>query len=95
MQPKRRYATSLPVQPDDAPKWDDFDVWRHRPGGYLASQPLVDAVNVALILGKPLLVTGEPGSGKTELAWSIAWQLALHPPLTFETRSTSTAWSGA
>src|SRR5437763_16480035 len=62
-----------------------------RPDGYLADPDLVDAVNVALLLGQPLLLTGEPGSGKTQLAYSLAWELDLEEPLKFETKSTSTA----
>ena len=42
------------------------------PAQYIAAPGLRDAVNVALMLGQPLLVTGEPGTGKTQLAWSIA-----------------------
>lgn len=38
------------------------------PECYLPSKELIDAVNVALHLGQPLLVTGEPGTGKTQLA---------------------------
>jgi MoxR-like ATPase len=45
------------------------------PQGYLPSEALVNAVNVAIALGKPLLVTGEPGTGKTLLARSIAEDL--------------------
>ena len=37
------------------------------PAGYLADPGLRDAVNVALTLGQPLLLTGEPGTGKTQL----------------------------
>ena len=61
------------------------------PAGYIADPGLVDAVNVALVLGQPLLITGEPGTGKTQLAHSIAWELGFRPPLVFETKSTSTA----
>ncbi len=61
------------------------------PAGYLPDQGLVDAVNVALLLGQPLLVTGEPGVGKTQLAYSLAWELGYGEPLVFETKSTSTA----
>jgi MoxR-like ATPase len=62
-----------------------------RPEGYLADPGLVDAVNVALLLSQPLLLTGEPGTGKTQLAYSLAWELGLDEPLKFETKSTSTA----
>ena len=61
------------------------------PAGYLAEPGLRAAVNVALKLGQPLLVTGEPGTGKTQLAASIAYELELPPPLVFQTKTTSTA----
>jgi MoxR-like ATPase len=61
------------------------------PSGYLPDQGLVDAVNVALMLQQPLLLSGEPGTGKTQLAFSVAWQLGLGDPLIFETKSTSTS----
>jgi MoxR-like ATPase len=62
-----------------------------RPEDYIADPGLVDAVNVALLLGQPLLLTGEPGTGKTQLAYSLAWELGLGEPLKFETKSTSVA----
>jgi MoxR-like ATPase len=61
------------------------------PAGYLPDRGLVDAVNVALILRQPLLVTGEPGTGKSQLAASVAYQIGLDPPLMFETKSTAVA----
>jgi MoxR-like ATPase len=61
------------------------------PAGYLADAGLADAVNVALHLGQPLLLTGQPGTGKTQLAHSLAWELGFGPPLKFETKSTSVA----
>ncbi len=61
------------------------------PAGYLPDKGLVDAVNVALLLGQPLLLTGEPGTGKTQLAYSLAWELGFDVPLIFETKSSSTA----
>lgn len=56
---------------------------------YLPSPDLCAAVDVAVHLGLPLLVTGEPGMGKTRLAYAIAYQFGL-PLLRFDTKSTST-----
>ena len=36
---------------------------------FVADAPLVEAVNVALAVGAPLLLTGEPGTGKTQVAY--------------------------
>lgn len=82
-------ATQPPAQPVDLPqpsKAKHLD-----PAGYLMDQALVDAVNVALLLSQPLLVTGEPGTGKTQLAYRVAWELGLGEPLRFDTKSVSTA----
>lgn len=57
---------------------------------YIPSPGLQAAVNVALTLGHPLLLTGEPGSGKTELAAHIAWVFNLGEPLRFNAQTTST-----
>jgi MoxR-like ATPase len=64
---------------------------RFDPAAYVPSPELAAAVNVALTLGLPLLLTGEPGTGKTQLAAHIAWQFGLGEPLVFNCRTTSTA----
>lgn len=43
------------------------------PNLYKTSKELRAAVNVALSLGQPLLLTGDPGSGKSQLADHLAW----------------------
>ena len=44
---------------------------------YIASKPLMEIVNVAIALGKPLVIKGEPGTGKTLLAHSISRALDM------------------
>lgn len=76
-------------------KWKEVPPPRHAaetlPQYYEADQTLKDAVNVALLMGRPLLLTGEPGAGKTQLAHRLAWELGLGKPEVFETKSTSVA----
>jgi MoxR-like ATPase len=61
--------------------------------GYIASGPLVDAVNCAIALERPLLIKGEPGTGKTVLARHVAEGLGM-PLLTWHIKSTSKAIEG-
>jgi MoxR-like ATPase len=60
---------------------------------YIASPALVDAVNCALALERPLLVKGEPGTGKTLLARHVAEGLGL-PLDAWHIKSTSKAVDG-
>ncbi len=48
-----------------------------------APSEIVDAVNAAIHLRRPLLVTGAPGAGKTSLAYAIAHELQLGSVLTW------------
>jgi MoxR-like ATPase len=49
--------------------------------GYLPEDDAVELANIALLLRRPLLVTGKPGTGKSTLARSIAYELRLGPVL--------------
>ena len=60
---------------------------------YIASPALVDAVNCAIALGRPLLLKGEPGTGKTVLARHVAEALGM-PMLSWHVKSTSKAADG-
>lgn len=61
-----------------------------RPQQYEIFDPgLVEAVNTALGLGMPLLVTGEPGVGKSTLARFVAHKLGCGLPLGFRVKSTT------
>lgn len=89
-----QYTGNPANRPADAPPWPEPITRREKmldPRGYQPDAGLVNAVNVALLLEQPLLVTGEPGTGKTQLAYSLAYELGLLPPLTYETKSGSTA----
>ncbi len=59
-----------------APKSDAFFQFSGTKG-YIASSALVDAVNCAIALERPLLIKGEPGTGKTLLAQHVAEGLGL------------------
>ena len=60
---------------------------------YVATPDLTTAVNAAIVLERPLLVKGEPGTGKTVLAEEIARGLGA-PLLTWNVKSTTKAQQG-
>src|SRR6476620_10849590 len=60
---------------------------------YVATQDLMLAVNAAITLKRPLLVKGEPGTGKTMLAEEVAAALGM-PLLQWHIKSTTKAQQG-
>src|SRR3954466_14172713 len=60
---------------------------------YVATQDLMLAVNAAITLKRPLLVKGEPGTGKTMLAEEVAGALGV-PLLQWHIKSTTKAQQG-
>ena len=60
---------------------------------YVATQDLMLAVNASITLKRPLLVKGEPGTGKTMLAEEVAAALGL-PLLQWHIKSTTKAQQG-
>ncbi|MBL9061972.1 MoxR family ATPase [Tabrizicola sp.] len=60
---------------------------------YVASDDLAIAVNAAVTLQRPLLVKGEPGTGKTELARQVAGSLGM-PLIEWHVKSTTKAQQG-
>lgn len=81
---------SIEAQPSIAPPFN--------PLTYLLDEGLKNAVEVAMALDQPLLLTGEPGTGKTKLAFKVAADLATEgkykfrpKPLIFNTKTSSSA----
>ncbi len=63
---------SIRIQKLDIPKFSS--------DRYILEEKLKNAVEVAIALGQPLLLTGEPGTGKTLLAYKVAAELAKTYP---------------
>ena len=77
---------------------DDHGMSKNDPLTYILSDDLKKAINVALVLNQPLILTGEPGTGKTQLAYKLAHELSAQTkgdfeeyPLEFYTKTTTTA----
>jgi len=60
---------------------------------YLPNEDLIEAVNLTIQLERPLLLKGEPGCGKTRLAYAVAYELGL-PFEPWYIKSTSRARDG-
>lgn len=85
------------VDPRYQPPGQQGSAWertRLRGAGYVSDAPETDAVNTALYLRRPLLVTGKPGVGKSTLAYDIAADLGLGPVLHWPITSRSTRGDG-
>jgi MoxR-like ATPase len=78
-----------------APKWRQFDALAsNRASTFKPPKGVVEAVNAALYLRRPVLVTGDPGTGKSSLAYAVAHELALGDILTWNINSRSTLLQG-
>jgi MoxR-like ATPase len=61
---------------------------------YRPDPEAIELVNAALYLRRPLLVTGKPGTGKSTLAYSVAYELGLGPVLRWPITSRSSLQDG-
>jgi MoxR-like ATPase len=82
-----------PERPDaialKAPQ-DEIDRGR----GFVCSPELAEAVNAALFLRRPLLLTGSPGTGKSTLIYAVARELRLGPVFRWSITSRATLRDG-
>lgn len=58
---------------------------------FFPGEKLETAINTAIAVGEPLLITGEPGTGKTQAAYYAAYKLGLEPVIHFQVKSDSSA----
>ena len=58
---------------------------------FVSGKQLETAINTALAVNEPLLITGEPGTGKTHAAYYAAYKLGIEPVIHFQVKSDSTA----
>lgn len=58
---------------------------------YVPGQRLETAINTAIAVGEPLLITGEPGTGKTQAAYYTAFKLGVGPLCHFQVKSDTVA----
>lgn len=58
---------------------------------FVPGEQLETAINTAIAIGEPLLVTGEPGTGKTQAAYYTAYKLGVEPVIHFQVKSDSAA----
>jgi MoxR-like ATPase len=78
----------------DVQRGQSFQVPKHDSEQDKNQPTVLDAVNSALYLRRPLLITGKPGSGKTTLAYAIAHELKLGPVLTWSITARSNLQQG-
>ncbi len=76
------------------PKGLDLRAEESRARPFIPSNEMIIAVNAALYLRRPLLVTGKPGTGKSTLISKVAHELKLGPVLRWAINSRSTVRSG-
>ncbi len=81
----------------------DKNLLRQRPGkgaggsferdarAFVPGSELENAINTAIAVSEPLLITGEPGTGKTQAAYYAAYKLGIEPVIHFQVKSDSTA----
>ena len=87
--PKRDDLRPLPPHSRDARRGRAY-----RPGPQPQRDHQIDMVNAALYLRRPLLITGQPGTGKSSLAYAVAYELKLGPVLNWPITSRSTLAQG-
>lgn len=73
-------------------KLEDYtDLIKQNIDYYFVPKKLAEAVQIAIWLGRPILITGEPGVGKSQFAYALAKHFEQAGIIEFHTKSTSTS----
>lgn len=91
-----------PVLPPPPPPWRDFAKRRKakekgedlRASRYVVRDEHIEIINAAILLRRPLLVRGLPGTGKSSLAYAVAQELGWGPVLRWSVNSRTTLHEG-
>ncbi|HEY9625095.1 MAG TPA: MoxR family ATPase [Crinalium sp.] len=105
--PWRQFRTQASMETQEAAATDYWQHVQQQSSNYLRDQArgrtfriradqtqVIDAVNAALYLRRPLLITGRPGSGKTSLAYAAAYELKLGSVLLWAITARTTLQEG-
>ncbi len=92
--PPWRFAHALASLVPPATDTQASDAETHRARPFIVSDPMRIAVNAALYLRRPLLLTGRPGTGKSTLIAKVAHELRMGSVLRWPINSRSTVRSG-
>ena len=84
-------CTKAAKSQENPPKQEKIDP---RALGFVADEKAVELVNAALCLRRPLLIEGNPGAGKTSLAYAVARELGLPGPYRWSIVSRTTLKEG-
>jgi MoxR-like ATPase len=79
------------------PPWREFinkKIREERGKKYQSSEKEIEVVNAAFYLRRPLLITGKPGTGKSSLAYAVAYELDLGEVLVWPITSKATLQQG-
>lgn len=93
--PWREFSKKTSVEGDFIDRFTDMPEDQKRKGSkYKIDREKSLLVDAAILLRRPILVSGYPGVGKTSLAYAIAWQLGLGRVLRWSITSRSTLEDG-
>jgi len=88
------WRRSDPVSVADTFPKDAIAKDKSKASPFLPDNKMIAAVNTALYLRRPLLLTGKPGTGKSTLISKVAYELKMGPVLRWDITSRSTVRSG-